>query len=100
MALLRNPDLIADLGRARKGQRPVLVAFALETGDHAHVIQEARRKLEQKHVDLVVANEASSAFGRDDNEVTFVTASREERLPRASKTALADVLLDRIQSLL
>ena len=100
VALLRNPDLIADLGRARKGQRPVLVAFALETGDHAHVIQEARRKLEQKHVDLVVANEASSAFGRDDNEVTFVTASREERLPRASKTALADVLLDRIQSLL
>ena len=51
-------------------------------------------------MDLVVANEASAAFGGDDSEVTFVTTSREERLARASKTALADVLLDRIQSLL
>lgn len=98
--VLRNPDLIAELGRARSGKRPVLVAFALETGAHAHVVVEARRKLEQKRVDLVVANEASSAFGGEDNEVTFVSLDREEHLPRASKTVLADALLDRIQSLL
>lgn len=98
--VLRNPDLIAELGRTRSGKRPVLVAFALETGVHAHVVAEARRKLEQKRVDLVVANEASSAFGGEDNEVTFVSVDREEHLPRASKAVLADALLDRIQSLL
>ena len=98
--LVRNPDLIAELGRARQGSSPVLVAFALETGAHDHVVAEARRKLAEKRVDLVVANEASVAFGGDDNEVTFVTVAREDRLPRASKAALADALLDRIQSLL
>ena len=100
VALVRNPDLIAELGRARKGNTPVLVAFALETGAHPHVVAEARRKLGEKRVDLVVANEASVAFGGEDNEVSFVTVDREERLPRASKAALADALLDRIQRLL
>ncbi|HEX7601133.1 MAG TPA: phosphopantothenoylcysteine decarboxylase, partial [Polyangiaceae bacterium] len=100
VALVRNPDLIAELGRARKGKSPVLVAFALETGAHPHVVAEARRKLGDKRVDLVVANEASVAFGGEDNEVSFVTVDREERLPRASKAALADALLDRIQRLL
>jgi phosphopantothenoylcysteine decarboxylase/phosphopantothenate--cysteine ligase len=98
--LVRNPDLLAALGAARKGSRPVLVGFALETGTRAHVVAEARRKLREKKVDVVVANEARVAFGGDDNEISFVTENRDERLPRASKIDLADALLDRIKSLL
>ena len=98
--LARNPDLLAELGQARKGPRPVLVGFALETGTRKDIVAEARRKLREKKVDVVVANDASTAFGGDDNEITLVTENREERLPRASKLDLADALLDRIKSLL
>lgn len=98
--LVRNPDLLAELGAMRKGSRPVLVGFALETGARAHVVAEARRKLREKRVDVVVANEARVAFGGDDNEISFVTENRDERLPRAAKVELADALLDRIKSLL
>ncbi len=98
--LVRNPDLLAELGAARKGVRPVLIGFALETGARAHVVAEARRKLREKRCDVVVANEARFAFGGDDNEISFVTENREDRLPRAAKVELADALLDRIKSLL
>jgi phosphopantothenoylcysteine decarboxylase / phosphopantothenate---cysteine ligase len=100
MEFVKNPDVIAELGAARKGLRPVLVAFALETGSHAQVVAEARRKLREKKVDVVVANEARHAFGGDENEISFVTENRDERLPRAAKVDLADALLDRIKSLL
>ena len=100
LALAKNPDLIAAIGAKRTGRTPVLVAFALETGDHAHVVAEARRKLLAKKVDFVVANEAGTAFGGDENEITFVIGEREERLPRGSKTELADAILDRVGELL
>lgn len=100
LEMVRNPDLLAELGAARKGSRPVLVGFALETGTRAQVVAEARRKLREKKVDVVVANEARHAFGGDDNEISFITENRDERLPRATKVDLADALLDRIKSLL
>jgi phosphopantothenoylcysteine decarboxylase/phosphopantothenate--cysteine ligase len=98
--LVRNPDLLAELGAARTGVRPVLVGFALETGTRAHLVAEARRKLREKKCDVVVANEARVAFGGDDNEISFITENRDDRLPRAAKVELADALLDRIKSLL
>ena len=97
---VRNPDLLAEVGAARKGRRPVLVGFALETGPRVQIVAEARRKLREKKVDVVVANEAQIAFGGDDNEMSFVTENRDDRLPRATKVDLADALLDRIKSLL
>ncbi len=100
MDFVRNPDIVAELGAARRGARPILVAFALETGTHAQVVAEARRKLRDKKVDVVVANQAQVAFGGDENEISFVTENRDERLPRAAKIDLADALLDRIKSLL
>ncbi len=103
LAMVRNPDLIAELGAARaasKSSRPVLVGFALETGARTQMVSEARRKVREKKVDVIVANQASVAFGGDDNEISFITENRDERLPRATKVDLADALLDRIKSLL
>jgi phosphopantothenoylcysteine decarboxylase/phosphopantothenate--cysteine ligase len=100
LELHKNPDLLAEIGSARKGRRPVLVGFALETGTRPQVVAEARRKLREKKVDVVVANEARVAFGGDDSEMSFITENRDERLPRAAKVDLADALLDRIKSLL
>jgi phosphopantothenoylcysteine decarboxylase/phosphopantothenate--cysteine ligase len=100
VTLVRNPDLLAEVGEARTSKRPVLAGFALETESDEALVRYARRKLLQKKVDLVIANQADSAFGQDDNQATLVTATEAEPLPRMAKSALADVVLDRVRLLL
>ena len=93
-----TPDTLAELGRRRRPDQ-VLVGFAAETGDH---LAGARRKLEAKHLDLVVLNHvegAHSAFGADDADAYLVDADTVEELPRASKAAIAARLLDRVEAL-
>jgi phosphopantothenoylcysteine decarboxylase/phosphopantothenate--cysteine ligase len=99
--LVKNPDILADLGRrrarARDKKRPVLVGFAMETHD---VVAYARKKLREKRVDFVVANEAAVAFGRDDTRATLVGPRGSEPLPPTTKRALAERILDRVANLL
>ena len=98
--LVKNPDLLAEIGAKRSGARPVLVAFAVETEGGDALVAYARRKLVEKRVDLVVANEARESFGRDDDRATLVTGDGAEPLVTMSKSALADVVLDRVRVLL
>ncbi|MDD9946586.1 MAG: bifunctional phosphopantothenoylcysteine decarboxylase/phosphopantothenate--cysteine ligase CoaBC [Myxococcales bacterium] len=95
--LVKNPDILAELGRRRATTRPFLVGFAMETRD---IVKYARRKLREKRVDLIVANEASVAFGGDDNEATLVTPEGDTTLPRMSKLALAHRIWDHVSSAL
>lgn len=97
--LVPNPDLLAELGAARKGPRPVLVGFAVETDSDDRVVAAALNKLENKRVDLIVANHAAESFGRDDNRATFVSRAGAEALGVMAKTALADRILDRVMML-
>ncbi len=97
LELVRNPDILAELGARRKGPRPVLIGFALETHD---VVERARRKLTKKKCDMVIANEAKDGFGGDDNVATLVLPECVEVLGRTTKTALADRILDRLAALL
>jgi phosphopantothenoylcysteine decarboxylase/phosphopantothenate--cysteine ligase len=93
-----TPDTLAELGRRRRPDQ-VLVGFAAETGDH---LAGARRKLQAKHLDLVVLNHvegAHSAFGADDADAYLVDADTVEELPRTSKAAIAAHLLDRVETL-
>jgi phosphopantothenoylcysteine decarboxylase/phosphopantothenate--cysteine ligase len=94
LELVQNPDILAEIGKARKNACPVLVGFAVEADNDERVIAYARRKLEEKRVDLVVANHAADSFGRDDNRATFVTAGAAEALGTLSKGELAERLLD------
>lgn len=115
--LVKNPDLLGEVGAARHdagrqasppsggegsrpAARPVLVGFAVETAGGEALVAYARRKLEEKRVDLVIANEAADSFGRDDNRVVLVTAAGAETLPTASKSTLARAILDRVRGLL
>lgn len=91
--LVQNPDILAEIGVARAGSTPLLVGFAVEASAPASVLEYARGKLASKRVDLIVANHASDAFGKDDNRATFVTASGDEALPLLPKRELADRLL-------
>lgn len=102
LQLERTGDILAELGRRRGDARtPVLVGFAAQTGDP---VGPARRKLEQKRVDLVVANDVSepgSGFDVDTNRVTLVARDEpDEALPLLSKQDVARALLDRAERLL
>jgi phosphopantothenoylcysteine decarboxylase / phosphopantothenate---cysteine ligase len=89
LSLVQNPDILADLGRMRGSLRPVLIGFALETADGDALINLGRRKLINKRVDLIVANSASRALGRDDNEAMLISPIDCIKLPRMSKSTLA-----------
>ena len=97
--LVENPDILAEIGAARGARLPVLVGFAVETTGGDALIDSARRKLAEKRVDLVVANEAADSFGRDDNRAVLVTADEITPLPAMSKNSLADAVLDRVRDL-
>jgi phosphopantothenoylcysteine decarboxylase/phosphopantothenate--cysteine ligase len=93
--LVKNPDILAELGR-NKGDR-LLVGFAAETGETS---DSAAKKLQEKNLDLVVANDvtrAGAGFAVDTNIVTiFFSDGRVEELPLMGKDELADVILDRV----
>lgn len=68
--LTKTNDILAELGRTKKNQ--ILVGFALETND---TLDYARKKLEAKNLDVVVANttsEKNPAFGVDFNAITII----------------------------
>jgi phosphopantothenoylcysteine decarboxylase / phosphopantothenate---cysteine ligase len=98
LELVKNPDLLAEIGSARTGSRPLLVGFAVETASGTELTALAREKLAAKHVDLIVANRAEDAFGGDGNRAALVTAEAADELPPMSKRGLADVILDFVRA--
>jgi phosphopantothenoylcysteine decarboxylase/phosphopantothenate--cysteine ligase len=96
-----TPDILAEIGRI-KGDR-LLIGFAAET---EHLVEQARRKLEQKHCDMIVGNLVSysdgnaTGFESDENEVILVTRGGASiPVSRAPKRAIARRIFDEIPSL-
>jgi phosphopantothenoylcysteine decarboxylase/phosphopantothenate--cysteine ligase len=90
-----TPDILKELG-SLQGKR-FLVGFAAETED---LLGGARRKLRDKHLDLIVANSVAShgtdpgAFGSDTNEVIVMDRrGRPQRWPRMTKAEVASRLM-------
>ncbi|HEY5282223.1 MAG TPA: bifunctional phosphopantothenoylcysteine decarboxylase/phosphopantothenate--cysteine ligase CoaBC [Polyangia bacterium] len=101
ISLVANPDLLAELGRERKGIRPYLIGFAAEVGVSGQaLIERARAKLVEKACDVIVANEVGRpgiGFGADENAVTLVLSDgRVIDLPPARKELLAQAIWDKI----
>lgn len=90
--LERTEDILASLVGRKAGR--IIVGFAAET---EHVLVEARRKLREKDLDLIVANDVSrkdSGFEVDTNKVVFVEPGcQPRRLPLLSKNEIADRLI-------
>jgi phosphopantothenoylcysteine decarboxylase / phosphopantothenate---cysteine ligase len=88
-----TPDILAELGRNKRDF--LLIGFAAET---ENLEREARRKLETKNCDMIVANLVGgddTGFESDQNEVALALRTGEFlKLPRASKRELADEILD------
>jgi len=92
-------DVLRSLAARRRAGQTV-IAFAAEHGPGA--IENAREKLASKGADAVVLNDVSIpgvGFEAADNEVTILTAAGEQRVPRASKAAVAEAILDAVQRL-
>ena len=99
--LIKNPDILAEMGAGRGAKKsPVLVGFAVESGDDAKIAAYAKDKLAKKMVDLVIANGADVAFGGDDNRALFVSQAGVDAQPVMSKLRLADRILDRVLDML
>jgi len=96
VALVRNPDILAEISahRARPGQ--LVVGFAAETDD---VLANGRAKLARKGCDLLVVNEVGGgkAFGRDTNAAVVLGADGAEvTIPDGPKESLADAVWDEV----
>jgi phosphopantothenoylcysteine decarboxylase/phosphopantothenate--cysteine ligase len=93
LALERTTDILSALA-ARKGRR-LVIGFAAET--HA-VVEEAARKLRDKRLDLIVANDVTvpgAGFGSETNVVHVLGADGlAESLPVLPKDDVAGRLLD------
>jgi phosphopantothenoylcysteine decarboxylase/phosphopantothenate--cysteine ligase len=86
-------DILAELGSLRApGQ--LLIGFAAET---ENLTENARRKLERKHLDAIVLNDVSRpglGFGSERNAGDIITASESLAIPEMSKLEMAARILD------
>ena len=98
--LVRNPDILAELGDKRGNSRWILVGFSAETED---LLANATEKLRQKNLDMIVANDVSredAGFESDTNLVKVIYRDGEiEEFPLMKKEEVADQLLERIKEL-
>jgi phosphopantothenoylcysteine decarboxylase/phosphopantothenate--cysteine ligase len=97
LELTRTVDILGAL-RGRAGRR-VIVGFAAETDA---VLENASRKLREKQLSLIVANDVTApnaGFAVDTNAVTLIDASGRTDVPLASKDSVADTILDRVAEL-
>lgn len=97
LPLVKNPDILYELGRHKK--RQILIGFAAET---QNVLEYARGKLEKKNLDYIVANDVTedgAGFNTDTNRILMISRTGEvERFPLMRKTELADIILDRLET--
>jgi phosphopantothenoylcysteine decarboxylase/phosphopantothenate--cysteine ligase len=98
LELVRTPDILKGLGES-KGSK-LLVGFAAETED---LVENARRKLEGKNLDLIVANDVTApgaGFGTPTNSVVLLRRDGRRRdVPLASKREVAERILDELVAL-
>jgi phosphopantothenoylcysteine decarboxylase / phosphopantothenate---cysteine ligase len=95
-----TPDILAELGRRRRGGQ-VLVGFAAETHE---MMARALSKLRSKKLDLMVANDVSAqdaGFEHDTNAVTILGSDDTCReVPLTSKLEVAHAILDSVNDCL
>ena len=102
--LVQTPDILAGLAHDRPHPGLVVVGFAAETGDESGTVMDhARAKLARKGCDLLVVNDVGGGkvFGAEDNEAVVLGADGDAtQVPRGSKSALAQVIWDRVTRML
>ncbi|MBP8771523.1 MAG: bifunctional phosphopantothenoylcysteine decarboxylase/phosphopantothenate--cysteine ligase CoaBC, partial [Thiopseudomonas sp.] len=92
LKLIRNPDILATL--AQRADRPFSVGFAAET---QNLLAYATRKLHDKNLDLIVANDVANSaigFNSDDNAITVIDRQQQQTsFAQTSKSKIARQLI-------
>jgi phosphopantothenoylcysteine decarboxylase/phosphopantothenate--cysteine ligase len=100
--LVRNDDILKKLVAARR-PGTLVIGFAAETQpDPALLRAEARRKLEAKSLDAIIANDVSSTdsgFDVDRNAGILITHGSEAVLPPSTKREMAEKILSHLAAL-
>lgn len=104
--LTRTKDILAFLGMQREEARKtngdsrlvgqIICGFSMET---QNLLENSRKKLEKKKIDMVAANNlktAGAGFGTDTNVLTLITQDEDIELPQMSKEECADRLLTQL----
>jgi len=97
LRLRQTPDILSEIGRRK--DRPFTVGFAAETGSK---IERARRKLQEKNMDMIIVNDVTksgSGFDVDTNSVVILDREKEMSLPLLSKDSVAEAIFDRLVQL-
>ncbi len=98
VSLAVGPDLLEETRAMRVERQIFTLGFALETTD---ALENARRKLETKGLDMIAVNEAGRpdrGFEAETNQVTLIDAAGiVEELPLLPKTDVAERMLDRLE---
>ena len=92
LELKENQDILKSVSELE--QRPYLVGFAAETND---LIKNAEKKLSNKNLDLIIANDVSNkdiGFDSDDNEVTLITEKEKLIIERQNKRKVSKKIID------
>lgn len=99
LTLVANPDILGELGHRKKKQ--LLIGFAAES---ENLLENAKKKLKEKNLDLIVANDVSRpeiGIGSDENEVYIIFPDgKAEYLPRMFKREIARIILNRVVEIL
>lgn len=92
--LTRTKDILKYLGEHKKNQ--FLCGFSMET---ENMVENSKRKLAEKNVDMIVANnlkQAGAGFGTDTNIVTIITKETVKELEVMTKDEVASAIIDEI----
>lgn len=92
LELKENQDILKSVSELE--QRPYVVGFAAETND---LIKNAEKKLSNKNLDLIIANDVSNkdiGFDSDDNEVTLITEKEKHLIERQNKRKVSKKIID------
>ena len=93
--LTENPDILKTMGGKKKEQ--YLVGFAAETD---HLEKYAMKKLKEKNLDVIVANEVGRSdrgFNADENQVILFTADGDRiDVPLTAKSEVANIIISKV----
>ena len=90
--LKENQDILKSVSGLE--ERPYVVGFAAETDS---LIENAENKLNNKGLDLIVANDVSNeeiGFDSDENEVTLITKTEQQLIPKQGKKKISKKIVE------
>ena len=96
LKMKETKDILLEVGSLK--DKPYLVGFAAET---ENLIQNAKKKLNMKNLDLIIANDVSSqdiGFDSDFNEVFLITEDEEILIEKTSKRNLSRKIIEFISA--